>query len=200
MSSLKANFNELLERIRHGRDFAQASFEPIYYLVFPPREILEVKRNLKAWTSKLKNDGWDVHVFSIADSVAEILSESKLRKLWLNQDRKAPLDWKKTNDSLANALTTGSSQPDDQTGGPLQQRLLELLTSLNGKKNAIVLVTDLEALHPYLRIGAIESQLYGEFHVPTVFLYPGERTGKTRLKFLGFYPEDGNYRSVHVGG
>jgi hypothetical protein len=26
------------------------------------------------------------------------------------------------------------------------------------------------------------------------------RTGKTRLKFLGFYPEDGNYRSVHVGG
>ena len=29
---------------------------------------------------------------------------------------------------------------------------------------------------------------------------PGERTGKTRLKFLGFYPEDGNYRSSHVGG
>jgi Domain of unknown function (DUF1788). len=63
-----------------------------------------------------------------------------------------------------------------------------------------LLVTDLEALHPYMRIGAIESQLYGKFHVPTVFLYPGERTGKTRLKFMGFYPEDGNYRSVHVGG
>ena len=51
-----------------------------------------------------------------------------------------------------------------------------------------------------MRIGAIESQLQGKFHVPTIFLYPGERTGKTRLKFLGFYPEDGNYRSVHVGG
>jgi len=36
--------------------------------------------------------------------------------------------------------------------------------------------------------------------VPTVFFYPGIRTGKTRLKFLGFYPDDGNYRSVHVGG
>jgi hypothetical protein len=64
----------------------------------------------------------------------------------------------------------------------------------------LLLVTDLEALHPFLRIGAIESQLQGKFHVPTVFLYPGVRTGKTRLKFLGFYPEDGNYRSVHVGG
>ena len=61
-------------------------------------------------------------------------------------------------------------------------------------------MTDLEALHPFLRIGAIESQLQGQFHVPTVFLYPGIRTGKTRLKFLGFYPEDGNYRSVHIGG
>jgi hypothetical protein len=190
MSSLKANFNELLERIRHGRDFAQASFEPIYYLVFPPREILEVKRNLKAWTAKLKNDGWDVYEFSIAKHIAEILESSKLRKVWINADRKLPLEWNKTNDALANALTNGS----------LQQQLEDLLTSLNGRKNAIVLVTDLEALHPYLRIGAIESQLYGQFHVPTVFLYPGERTGKTRLKFLGFYPEDGNYRSVHVGG
>lgn len=32
------------------------------------------------------------------------------------------------------------------------------------------------------------------------FLYPGEHTGTTKLKFLGFYPGDGNYRSVHVSG
>jgi hypothetical protein len=44
MSSFKADFNELLERIRHGREFGHASFEPIYYLVFPPHDILDVKR------------------------------------------------------------------------------------------------------------------------------------------------------------
>ena len=82
----------------------------------------------------------------------------------------------------------------------MQRRLEAVLKELEGNDNAIVLVTDLEALHPYLRIGAIEAQLQGKFHVPTIFLYPGVRTGKTRLKFLGFYPEDGNYRSVHVGG
>ena len=79
-------------------------------------------------------------------------------------------------------------------------RLEGALQLLEGQHNALLLVTDLEALHPFLRIGAIESQLQGKFHVPTIFLYPGVRTGKTRLKFLGFYPEDGNYRSVHVGG
>jgi hypothetical protein len=108
----------------------------------------------------------------------------------LQADRKAPLSWERTNQALANALTKST----------LQERLAAFLDQVAGQTNAIVLVTDLEALHPYLRIGTIESQLAGEFHVPTVFLYPGVRTGKTKLSFLGFYPEDGNYRSVHIGG
>lgn len=190
MPSLKSNFEELLERIRNGRDLDHASFEPIYYLIFPPAEILAVKRALPAWMARLRNEGYDVHCFSIAEEITKILSSSKLRKLWIEADRKAPQTWEKTNQALANTLTNGA----------LQQRLEQQLEALKEHSNAIVLVTDLEALHPYTRIGAIESQLYGKFHVPTIFLYPGERAGKTRLKFLGFYPEDGNYRSVHVGG
>ncbi|KAA0676973.1 BREX protein BrxB domain-containing protein [Roseomonas genomospecies 6] len=191
MSSLQADFSELLRRVEAGREFAHASFEPIFYLVFDPRDILEVKRQTLAWLARLKNEGWDVHTFSIADQIADILGAAPMRKVWLAGDRKAPLDWNRTNGALANALTSQ---------GQLQSRLEALLAGLEGKTNTIVLVTDLEALHPYLRIGAIEAQLQGKFHVPTVFLYPGTRTGKTQLRFLGFYPEDGNYRSVHVGG
>jgi len=191
MSSLRADFDELRERIRHGRELGHASFEPIYYLVFDPKLILEVKRQTPAWIAKLHQEGWNVRTFSIAEEVNAILKADPRRALWLMADRKAPLDWARSNQSLANALTTNS---------PLQKRLEALLASLEGNANYLVLVTDLEAMHPYLRIGAIESQLQGKFHVPTVFLYPGKRTGKTRLKFLGFYPEDGNYRSVHVGG
>ena len=191
MSSLKADFNELLQRVRQGREFAHASFEPIYYLVFHPSQILEVKRQTPAWVAKLRNEGWEVTVFSIAEHVTDILAKAPLRKVWLAADAKSPQDWAKTNQSRANALSKADG---------LQSRLEAVLTGLEGNQNTIVLVTDLEALHPYLRIGAIEAQLQGKFHVPTVFLYPGVRTGKTRLKFLGFYPEDGNYRSVHVGG
>ena len=190
MSSLKGDFDELMERVRHGRDLGNGSFEPIFYLVFSPRKILEVKRALPAWTAKLRNDGWDVHRFSIAEEITDILRQAPMRKIWITADRRSPLSWEKTNQSLANVLTKGS----------LRGRLETLLERLQGSAKAIVLVTDLEALHPYMRIGAIESQLYSKFHVPTVFFYPGERTGKSKLKFLGFYPEDGNYRSVHVGG
>lgn len=190
MSSLQDNFSELIQRVRAGREMGHASFEPIYYLIFHPAEILDVKRNLPAWTAKLRNDGWDVHHFSIATEVAEIFAGAPMMKIWLAADGKSPLSWERTNQALANAITNGS----------LKDRLESKLESLQDKKNTILLVTDLEALHPYTRIGAIESQLYGKFYVPTAFFYPGERTGKTRLKFLGFYPEDGNYRSVHVGG
>lgn len=190
MPSLKANFDELLERIRHGRDLGHASFEPVYYLVFLPAQIIEAKRTLPAWVARLRNEGWDVQCFSIAAQIAEIFASAPQRKIWITADRKAPLAWEKANLSLANVLEKGA----------LRERLASFLKKACEKPNAIVLVTDLEALHPYMRIGVIEGELNGHFHVPTVFLYPGERTGKTRLKFLGFYPEDGNYRSVHVGG
>ena len=191
MPSLTADFDELMRRVQAGREFSHASFEPIYYLVFHPREILEVKQQMAAWTARLKNAGWKVTTFSAAEHIKDILQSSPMRKVWLTADAKAPLDWEKTNKSLANALT-GRDQ--------LQKRLESTISELKGDPDAIVLVTDLEALHPYLRIGAIEAQLQGKFHIPTIFFYPGVRTGRTRLRFLGFYPEDGNYRSVHVGG
>lgn len=191
-SSLNADFNEVIERIKRGREFGQASFEPIYYLVFSPSDILAVKRQMKAWEARLTNDGWKVHKFSIADAIREIFESTPniIKNAWHKQDAQAPQQWQKTNAALANRLDKGT----------LQSKLEDLLTEMEQEPNAILLVTDLEALHPYMRIGSIEGQLQGKFSVPTVFFYPGVRTGKTRLKFLGFYPEDGNYRSEHVGG
>lgn len=191
MYSLKADFDELRERIRHGREVGHASFEPVYYLVFPPERLLEAKRQTPAWVAKLHQDGWGVHTFSIAEHVWALLKEDPFWTLCVKEDKAAPLDWSRTNKALADILTADNA---------LLKRLEAALQPLEGQKSALLLVTDLEALHPFLRIGVIESQLQGKFHVPTIFLYPGVRTGKTRLKFLGFYPEDGNYRSVRVGG
>lgn len=190
MPSLDATFNELMTRIDQGRRLSQTGFEPIYYLVFPPKQILAVKRKMPAWKAKLKRHGWNVSTFSMADHILDILQSHPLRRIWIKGDARHPQDWAKTNQSLANALMKSD----------LQDRLSSALEEASKKENAIMLITDLEALHPYMRIGVIENQLYEKFKIPTVILYPGVRTGKSRLKFLGFYPEDGNYRSVHIGG
>lgn len=188
MPSLTDDFNDLVLRIQQGRELNYASFEPIYYLVFPPSEIIEVKRQLPAWRSSLEHKNFHVVTFSIAEAIEEILGKDPRRNVWLAMDRKNPLDWDKANKSLANALSP-----------KLEQRLEDAVHTAAQQANGIILFTDLEALHPYLRIGAIEGKLQGRFTVPAIFLYPGVRSGKTRLSFLGFYPDDGNYRSVHVG-
>ncbi|MHC6645419.1 BREX protein BrxB domain-containing protein [Alteromonas sp. HB246098] len=194
MSLLKSNFDELVAKIKQGREFTHASFEPIYYLVFSPDEIVAVKRQKKAWLAKLKTEGWNVREFSVAEQIETLLNKINpaVRKMWEAADKKDPLNFNKVTQSITNNLT--------KDGAGLKEVFENFLLETEADANALILVTDLEALHPYMRIGSIESGLQGKFNVPTVFLYPGVRTGKTRLKFLGFYPEDGNYRSLHVGG
>ncbi|QJR79570.1 DUF1788 domain-containing protein [Alteromonas pelagimontana] len=143
---------------------------------------------------KLKSEGWNVKEFSIAQQISVLLNKINpvVRKMWETADKKDPLNFNKVTQSITNNLT--------KEGEGLKEVFESFLLEAEKDPNSLILVTDLEALHPYMRIGSIESGLQGKFNVPTVFLYPGVRTGKTRLKFLGFYPEDGNYRSLHVGG
>ena len=107
MSSLKQDFDELVTRIKQGREFQHASFEPIYYLVFSPSQIIEVKKQVKPWSQMLKKQGWNVHIFSIAEHINALLENvPKFRRnIWLKQDAAAPLDWTKTNNSLANTIS-----------------------------------------------------------------------------------------------
>jgi hypothetical protein len=53
MSSLRADFDELRERIRHGRELGHASFEPIYYLIFSPE--LDLSRICAAPSARLSH-------------------------------------------------------------------------------------------------------------------------------------------------
>ena len=191
MPFLDQNFKELQFQLKQGRGLSSAGVDPVYYLVFRPEKMLDVKQRLKSWIVKLKNDGWDVHVLSMIDAIHEILKKDDLRDIWLETEKEDPLNFNDINITLSNALM-GKDQ--------LKKSILERLNKLEDKKDALLLITDLEAIHPYLKIGSIEQKLQGKFKVPTVILYPGIRTGKTTLKFLGIYPEDGNYRSTHIGG
>ena len=130
----------------------------------------------------------------MAETVLEIFRGNELREMWLSSPANTACDLDavaEINKTLEDVLTA-----DDL----LKRRIEQKLESLRGRANTVLFISDLEALHPYLRVGVIEQKLQGKFTVPTVILYPGVRDGKTTLRFLGFYPPDGNYRSVHIGG
>lgn len=191
MNSLQQNFDELRQRLKYGRGMDHASDDPVFYLIFDPEEMLTVKRRMKQWIAKLNLEGWKVHLFSMAETIYEIFRKNDLRDIWIESEKDAPLDFDDINKTLADALTGENT---------LKNMLAQKLTALKGQTDTVLFITDLEALHPYLRVGTIEQGLQGRFTVPTVMLYPGKRSGRTTLSFLGIYPEDGNYRSIHIGG
>lgn len=199
MHSLKDKFDEVCLHLGQGRRLESTGSDPIYYLVFPCNEILAVKRQTRAWVAKLENHGWHVITLSMAKTLNSILREHQFRKIWLtgekfslNQAEKMgrSIDFKEINKTLSKALTEGTDLVD---------RLKAKIEEASSQPGGLLLLTDLEALHPYLRINSIEAQLQGAIRCPVVVLYPGKREGKTSLRFLEFYPADPNYRSEHIG-
>ncbi len=125
MSSLKADFDELRERIRHGRELGHASFEPIYYLVFPPEQILEVKRQTPAWVAKLHQEGWDVHTFSIAEHDLDIAQGRPVLV--------ALRDGGQVRSAQLAAYQQGTGRHSDRRRTPLLKRLAVALQLLGGR-------------------------------------------------------------------
>ena len=191
MQSLQTSFDELRQRLRQGRRLSNTGDDPVYYVIFHPSDMLEAKKCIKSWKAKLKLEGWTLQEFSMADAVQGILSAHPLRNIWMEQEAADPMAWEDVNKTFSDVLTAKDA---------LKRKLDEKLQSMAGAKQTALFITDLEALHPYLRVGSLEQELQGRFTVPTVVMYPGIRSGKSTLRFLGIYPEDGNYRSEHIGG
>jgi len=194
MQPPRESFDELCQRLRQGRGLSDTGDDPVYYLVFHPRYILEVKRLMKEWKAKLKHDGWTAETLSMADTIHDLFRNYIDREDWLEADENRQFDpesFEQLKKSQKSVLET-----DDA----LKKRIEEKLQSLAGREKTVLFITDVEALHPYTRVGVLEHQLLGKVAVPMVVLYPGTREGATSLRFLGFYPPDGNYRSLHIGG
>lgn len=194
MPSPSESFEELWQRLRDGRGLTNTSDDQVFYLVFEPERILEVKRLQRQWAAKLAKQGWTMETISMAETVLEIFRSNELRDIWLESPANTTFDQEsiaEISQTLENVLTN-----DDLLKDKIEQKL----DSLRSQPRTVLFITDLEALHPFLRVGVLEQKLQGKFAVPTVILYPGIRDGKSTLRFLGFYPPDGNYRSVHIGG
>ena len=146
MQSLQMSFDELRSRLRQGKRLSNTSDDPVFYLVFHPSQMLEVKKNMKSWKAKLKLEGWKVEEFSMADAVRGILTNHPLRDIWIEGESDDPVAFDEINSTLADAL---------MSDGALQKLFDAKLQSLKGQKNTVLFVTDLEALHPYLRVGIL---------------------------------------------
>ena len=190
MRSLTEKFTELRGVLRNGLgSIRPTGFDPVYYLLFPPNEIIDVKQRLPQWEAQLRIDGFSPHHLSMTAVINAYFREHELREPLLEAARLRSDDYAVIVQSMAEHL-----EQDNVVGGAI----LRGIEAHRSDAGAVLILTDLEALHPMLRIGAVEQQLVGQFAVPTIVLYPGTAGGAYSRRFLGVHKEDGNYRSPHI--
>lgn len=187
MQSLDGNFSDLLDALKQPEMLSSAKSDPVFYFVYPPEQMLDIKRCYTRWMSRLKGAGFNPIRVSAIDLLWRIVDESGRWKEWLEHEgmakegqiTKAVKDVLCTNDRLINEI--------------------EMLITCS-PDNSVILLTEIEALHPYFRTRTIENNLHDKIKRPLVIFYPGSRTGQYGLRFLDLYEVDGNYRSTLLGG
>lgn len=186
MPSLENLFNELLENLSDLGSLNPAVSDPVFYYVYPPEKILQVKRAIRRWSTLLENAGFKVKRISLSELLWRTVDESGRWQEWLEIEQFA--DQSEINEAVRDSIR------NNQLMGLLEKELETLA------HDSVVLLTEAELLHPFYRTQLIENELHDNVKVPIVIFYPGTRTGQYGLKFLGFHSEDGNYRSVLLGG
>ena len=187
MSSLDTTFNEMLDRIQDPDALNPAKSDPVFYFVHPPEAMLELKKRLPRWMTKIREAGLDVERVSLADIMWRVVDASGRWDGWLEAEKEA--DISQLNESVRDVLRSGDVFTDAVAAA------IAVVPA-----GATVLLTEAELLHPYFRTRTIESRLHDRVKAPTVIFYPGRRSGQYGLHFLDFYPVDGNYRSTLLGG
>jgi hypothetical protein len=187
MPSLDETFDELLEKLREPASLNPAMSDPFFYFVHDPLQTVELKRNLPRWTATLERTGWKVEKLSLARLLWEVIDGSGRWEEWL--DLEGDADPEHLNEAVRDALRPGNVFVETVAAALSPDR-----------PKTVVLLTDALALHPYFRVRVLEHSLHDRIKTPAVLFYPGRRTGQYGLHFLGYYPEDGNYRATLVGG
>lgn len=204
MEQLEQSFADLRRALTHRSLLVDQGEDPVFFLVYNPEDSIRVYQRLRDLDRALRHDGWHTRQFDVGDRLERYITTHQdypfiLQGLQDEQDDPEVVE--EVYQSVRQLLQNG---PDATV---VEEWVIEEINAAATATNAtaaqnggLLLIYGLELLHPYLQIGYVEQKIQGHVTCPVVVLYPGKRTSAFGLRYLGFYPPDGNYRSRHVGG
>ena len=187
LAALDRDFDQLVGHLRGPASLAAGQSDPIFYFVYPPELTLEVQRRLPVWTARLRDAGLTAVRVSFSHLIWDLIEASGRWDAWLEAEAEA--DPEDVNEAIQNVLRNGAG---------LVGQVAALVE--RERPGTVIFLTETEMLYPYFRVRVLESALHDRIKVPVVIFYPGRRSGQFGLHFLGFYPDDPNYRATLIGG
>ena len=157
--------------------------KPICYVTYDVEDVMIIYRQIDTMiVPKARYYDFDPVVVSLGKVIQDYITSSE----YYNDLQDPSIEETDLFDSLRNELAENNV---------IANRLLEIQNELkSSKKNPLMIIKDLELLHPYAKLGPIEQIIYNQIEVPMLVLYPGNTQGTAR-QFLNIYTMDGSYRS-----
>lgn len=188
MEQLDLKFKHILDYLDDPVAGHHSGDKQICYLTYPLEQILEVKRKLEFWRSLASHRSYHCEELSLGNVIQEFFKKNPRRANWL------AFSQIELHDELLDLYQGLSSIVVENN--VLENAILERQEILRKQQKPLLILSDLEGIHPFTRFGPVEQKIYNQIEIPLIILYPGDLKGSS-LEFLGFYPPDGNYRSKH---
>lgn len=200
MSSFLNRIDELVRLLGSNASAVNArQGDRVYNFHYRPSEWTEFRQNLHLILKRLKDQGFTPHVVSFADICLDIFKQSPTYTAKLKMEGLGRFPHKAHNESLYSILAGGPAGHELTSESPIVKAIESAIKDAAALENGVLILTDMETMHPLFRVSAFEQILQGKFIAPTVMCYPGEKGNiGDNPSFLGFYKSDGNYRSTHV--
>lgn len=182
MASYDEKFNQALSYLSRPDITNPTGDKPICYVTYDVRDAILMKSIVKeTLIPKAKYFNFEVKLLSIGQLIHSYLVNYP--------DKEELLDDSYTEDEIFESLAIETQQTKW-----IEKAILDFQEQVKSIEHPLIVMTDLEMLHPLYKMGLIENTIYNKISVPILVLYPGEAQGFAK-RFLNFYKLDGNYRS-----
>lgn len=184
MERYEDKIEKALQQLWRPSSITPTGGNPIVYLTYLPEDVMRVRDLATSFLpSKAEYYGFNVHFVSMGQLVDQFINSHQYRDMWLSPMVDEPNLYKSIKQELDRSQF-------------IESELLKIQEEATGE-HPLIVIKDVELLHPFHMMGAIENRIYNKIRIPMLVLYPGETQGTAR-SFLNIYNQDGNYRSTNV--
>ena len=184
MGQYDDKIEKALQYLKNPSRITPTGYSPIVYVVYQPEDMLMVRSIIDTFLcAKADFYGFKAHIISMGELLDKYINNHDYREIW-------------TDPSVNEDEMYNSIKQEIVSDGYLEKSILQIHDELLADGNALLVIKDVEMLHPFYMMGVIENKIYNKIKVPILVFYPGETQGTAR-SFLGVYNQDGNYRSIN---
>lgn len=172
---------------------------PFALFQYPPHEEFKMRATLLDLLDTLRSKAWTIVNVDLLATFIEyleqqengtlvesLIQEEKLQYTASRKDHKMPLN------VLQNTLDIFLKNPEAYPRA-VADKITEKTTHKNTAKT-VVFLSRIGGLYPFYRSSSLLRHLDKGIKVPTIVLYPGERTEQNYLSFMGEMGADRDYR------